>query len=171
MERSCSPPALTVGVCRNMPPRASFKNGTEAEAVLLQYKPESPGGFDEWPRLIDQAFACGPGGVVSDTWLKHQHPNVPDMLVELIRSADTVTERLLEGRACLCCHAERHPDPTTTITKDLYLDKASFEPRRQTTVVVQNGTTVKSNIEDYQLEHLATDEGIEWRLDPAKLMK
>lgn len=148
-------------------PSVTFKNGTEANNVLVEYDAESGSGFDEWPRLVDTDFACGPGGT-ADSWLKDEHPAVPDMLAETLQSEPELQLATINGRNCYWMHVVRQLEGST-LTKDLYVDRKTYEPVRQGNIVAQGDKVIKSDYVDYTIEHRLNDAGIEWRLDPAKL--
>ncbi len=152
-------------------PQAEFKNGTEATGVLVEY--DAPlDKMDDWQRLIDQDLACGPGGVASNSWLKAAHPTEPEMIAENLQSADaTMSETILDGKPCYWFHIARGLFDGSTLTGDVYIDKSSYEPLRQSRVVEKDGKKIKDDIFDYTFEHLSDDKGIEWKLDPAKLAK
>lgn len=158
---------LADGRAQEYVPRANFKNGTQATGVLLEY--DSPlEKMDDWPRLMDQEFACGPGGVVSVSWLKELSPTVPEMIADNMQSAN-MTETVLEGRTCYWFHTVVGATADAGITWNLYVDKATFKPVRQLKVVRQGGKKVKDEARDYWFEHLQDDSGVVWRLDPRTL--
>lgn len=149
--------------------KVEFKNGERAENVLVEYDTGTTNAFDQWPRLIDHDFACGPGCTATGPWLSPQHPNVAEMIAETIRNADRSSVVTLGNRTCYLFHIEHYLDKDNLVVKDVYVDTTTFEPVRQATVNSRGTKVTKSNISDYTFDHLATDEGIEWRLDPAKL--
>ena len=61
--------------------------------------------------------------------------------------------------------------PESTLTWDLWVDKATAKPIRRSRLVVTKGKKVKDDVFDYTFEHLTDDHGINWRLDPAQLQK
>lgn len=149
-------------------PKATFRNGTEATGVLLEY--DAPlEKMDDWPRLIDQEFACGPGGAGSNSWISVVRPTVPEILSDSMLSETTLTEEELDGVMCYRFYAVRQAGPDLTITWDLYVDKATFLPKRQQRVSVQAGMKFKDDISDYRLVHLPDDQSIQWRLDLSHL--
>lgn len=159
--------AYSDGRVQEYVPEASFANGATAANVLLEY--DQGDNTDDWPRLIDHDLACGPGTVAADSWIKTQHPTVPESLAERMRNDSVLSEAEVNGKACYRFHTQHDLGDGSAMTFDLYIDKSTFEPVKQSGLVTQNGRTVKNDAVSYRFEHLTSEEGITWRLDVGKL--
>lgn len=156
------------GRAQEFVPQATFPNGTQATNVILEYRTDPVLGFDEWPRLIDQSFACGPGCVATDSWLQTGTLSVPDIFAEHIQNGE-LSETILNAIDCYVSRIEVRPDPDTVLTKELYINKTTFKPVRQKTFNTQYGMTIRDTVVDYTLLHLSSEAGIQWELKPDNL--
>ncbi len=148
-------------------PEAEFSNGTHAEEVVIEYDAGEDGSNNDWPRLISQRFACGPPGVAGDSWLKDQHPSIPEMWVDAFGDAAQSTSTI-RGVRCYVYRATYDLEPGTQVIMEFDLDCRTCEPVRQTKTVVQKGVTTRDQTDYILIEHLAGDPGIDWRLDAAQ---
>jgi hypothetical protein len=148
-------------------PSASFKNGTTATEAVLEYDAGPNNENDDWSRLIDQKFACDAAGVAGDSWIKKQHPTIPEMLAENMTSS-VMSEVALDGKPCYLFHSERRLGKGDTMIWELYLDKEKCEPVRESKTVQRGGKTSVHRT-DYRIDHLDSDGGINWRLTAAEL--
>lgn len=147
-------------------PKATFTNGMEAERVVLEYAADGPSG--DWPRLKDTDFGCGPAIIASDYFLPVRDPTYPEIWRGNMQ-ASKVTETTLRGRACYWYKMDVVV-ATDSINWNLYVDKETFEPLRQSRLILaEDGTHKKEDIYDYTFEHLADDKEIQWRLDADRL--
>lgn len=146
-------------------PKVKFANGTEAERVLIEYdKGANDGG---WYRLVDFAFACGPGACASDAFLADRRPSLPELFRGNMQGSK-MTETELDGRPCYWYHMEAVVGEDK-ITWDLYVDKVTCEPVRQASLIVQGDKVKKDEVFDYTFEHLPDDAAFQWELDLANL--
>jgi hypothetical protein len=164
--------ALYVGEGRiqEFAPKASFRNGTEADNVLLEYDAGPDNSNNDWARLAEHSFACDALGVAGESWLKRQHPTVPEMFAENVHDL-AMTEAVVDGEACYLFHAERHPAPNSTLVLEFYVDKAVCDPRREASWTIKDGKIGTKKVTDYHLEHIRDEAGVVWRLSPSALKK
>jgi len=149
-------------------PKASFVNKMEAEHVLVEYDADGPSG--DWPRLMENTFSCGPAIIASDYYLPvPNHRSYPDIWLGNMETS-RVSKVTFRSRSCLWYHTDVTIEGDT-LTWDLYVDIETFKPLRLSGLVVAaDGTHKKEDVYEYTFEHLQTDEGINWRLDPAQFM-
>ena len=144
-------------------PKVKFANGVEGQNVLIDREP-TPG---RWFCLVDHAFACGPGVTATVSYLDDAGRKVANLLLGNMQGS-TMIETALKGQPCYWYHMEREIEGDR-IVWDLYVDKLSFKPLRQMSRITRGETVKKDEVFDYTFVHLSNDDGIEWKLDPAKL--
>ena len=107
-------------------PIAPKKFGDLTKDILVEYTVTNE--FDTWSRFMDHDFACGVLGAIGDSWLRSSE------IAEGVESkyADgTLSEEIVRGIPCYKLHEESRHGATDS-SYDLYVDKVSFLPLRQT---------------------------------------
>lgn len=146
-------------------PNATFANGMEATAVLVEYDKAPDAPVADWPRLIDFDLACGPGCIAGAGWLY----DLPDSFLGNMKIAP-VSRTKFQGKDCYWYHLVSGEKPDQ-LTWDFYVDVKTFLPVRNYRRIEAKGKVVKEDTFDFAFEHLPNDSGIHWGLDVDKLRK
>ncbi len=144
-------------------PKVKFANGVESHNVLIERDPTR----GEWFCLLDFDLGCGPAGIAINPYLDNNGRRIVDLLLGNMQTS-IMTQTEMNGRACYRYNFAREIDGDL-IVWDLYVDKVTFKPVRQQRRITQGNKVKKEDVFDYTFVHLASDDGIEWKLDPAKL--
>lgn len=153
---------------REFVPRAVFKNGADAVNVIVEYDADLEDVNAGWPKLINTDLACNTMGSIGDTWLKVEEPSIPSMWAEGMAGC-VVEEGYLGDRPAYRLTARRELEPGRVFVKEYYLDRDSCLPVRDVSTTTLHGKVVNHRRGDLVIEHLATDEGIAWRLELGQL--
>jgi len=146
---------------------STFANGQTGENVLVEYDllPDDGG----WPRLLEPGLACGPG-TVAVCWRLGERPSLAEILL-LNREPATLVETTLDGRTCYYMKLVNDVGQGRTLTWELYVDKATAKPIRQSRITKSSNKVYQDSVYDYTFEHLPDDSGIHWGLDVERLRK